>query len=73
MLIVVPNSMRLVWADELEKWVPDLEPGSVAIVKHGTDIAPLHAPETAFAIVTYGLLTRNSPVAASVLERRFKV
>ena len=72
-LVVVPNSMRLVWADELEKWVPDLAPGAVAVIKHGTDVQPLHSPNVAFIIVTYGLLTRSGHVATKLLGSKYKV
>eukprot|EP00973_Karenia_brevis_P087390 12115671-Karenia_brevis.AAC.1 len=40
-VIVVPNSVRLVWADELERWIPDLGPGGVNIVQTGQDVEGL--------------------------------
>jgi SNF2 family DNA or RNA helicase len=37
LLVVAPASLRLVWAEELEKWLPDLPPGSIRVIfdKHG--------------------------------------
>jgi len=72
-LLIVPNSMRLVWADEIEKWVSDLAPGAVSIIRHGSDVAPLHDPEVSFLILTYGLLARKSPVSEKILATSYKV
>lgn len=60
-LIVVPNSVRFVWADELERWIPDMGPGAVNVVKSSQDVAGLSGP-ACFHIVTYGLLSRASPL-----------
>ena len=40
-LVVVPNSVRFVWADELERWIPDLGPFGVNVVKSSSDVAGL--------------------------------
>ena len=34
MLVVCPASMKYTWASELEKWLPELEPGEVPRVSH---------------------------------------
>ena len=60
-LVVVPNSVRLVWADELERWMPELGPLCVNVVKSGADIANLSGPAR-FHIVSYGILARACPV-----------
>lgn len=72
-VIVVPNSVRLVWADELERWIPDLGPGGVNIVQTGQDLAGLQSEVAFFHILTYGLLARENPVRQFLLERGFKV
>eukprot|EP00747_Dinoflagellata_sp_TGD_P121432 gnl/TRDRNA2_/TRDRNA2_173423_c0_seq2.p1 gnl/TRDRNA2_/TRDRNA2_173423_c0~~gnl/TRDRNA2_/TRDRNA2_173423_c0_seq2.p1 ORF type:complete len:949 (-),score=141.59 gnl/TRDRNA2_/TRDRNA2_173423_c0_seq2:245-3091(-) len=73
-IIVVPNSVRLVWADELERWIPDLGPGGVNVVSSSTDLLGLTANTAAFHIVTYGILARASPVRDFLRERTpFKV
>ncbi|CAE8633637.1 unnamed protein product, partial [Polarella glacialis] len=61
-LLVVPNSLRLVWADELERWIPELGPGGVNVVSSGQDLHGLEKGSASFHIVTYGILTRASPV-----------
>lgn len=60
-LVVVPNSVRLVWADELERWVSDLGPWGVNVVRNGQDLLGLKG-NASFHIITYGLLARGSNV-----------
>lgn len=33
LLVIVPASMRLVWAEELERWLPHLRPSQVHVVE----------------------------------------
>lgn len=33
LLIVVPASLRLVWAEELERWLPHLRPASIHVIE----------------------------------------
>jgi hypothetical protein len=33
LLIIVPASLRLVWAEELEKWLPQLRPSSIHVIE----------------------------------------
>lgn len=73
-LIVAPNSVRLVWADELERWVPDIGPGGVNVIQTGSDVHSLKQGSASFHIVTYGLLARASPVRNFIREQvRFKM
>lgn len=49
LLVVAPASLRLVWAEEIEKWLPDLSPRSIHVIMDKTDaIRPAgdsqHAP-----------------------------
>eukprot|EP00890_Picochlorum_soloecismus_P004235 jgi/Picsp_1/4812/NSC_02180-R1_zinc finger ran-binding domain-containing protein 3-like len=37
LLIVVPASLRLVWAEEIEKWLPELSPCDIHIIFDKTD------------------------------------
>ena len=37
LLIIVPASLRLVWAEELEKWLPRLRPSSIHVIEGKTD------------------------------------
>lgn len=36
-LIVVPASLRLVWAEELAKWLPHLRPSQVHVIEGRID------------------------------------
>lgn len=44
LLIVVPASLRLVWAEEIEKWLPELPPCDIHIIFDKTD--RLRKPDT---------------------------
>jgi len=68
-LIIVPNSVRLVWADELERWIPDLGPEAVNVVKTSSDLISTFESNASFHIVTYGILTRDSPGRNMLRER----
>ena len=37
MLVSIPASLRLVWAEELEKWLPHLRPSSIHVIEGKTD------------------------------------
>lgn len=38
LLIVVPSSMKYPWIEEIEKWIVDLQPGDINLIRSGTDI-----------------------------------
>ncbi len=40
LLIVVPASLRLVWAEELERWLPHLRPNCIHVIYGGTNWPP---------------------------------
>ena len=37
LLIIVPASLRLVWAEELERWLPHLRPSSIHVIEGKSD------------------------------------
>ena len=37
LLIIVPASLRLVWAEELERWLPHLRPSHIHVIEGRTD------------------------------------
>lgn len=39
LLIIVPASLRLVWAEEFEKWLPHLRPSQVLFGPHTAPIS----------------------------------
>lgn len=67
-LIVVPNSVRLVWADELERWIPAIGPGGVNVVSSGQDLQGLKQNTASFHVMTYGLLARASSIRQYIRE-----
>ena len=46
LLVVVPASLRLMWAEEFEKWMPHLRPSQVCLqsimASHGAILANLY-------------------------------
>lgn len=68
-LIVSPSSVRGAWADEIERWFPQLSPGDIHVVRSGADVAHLDAPVT---LVTYALLAQ-AKLLEHVSARRFQV
>eukprot|EP00963_Diacronema_lutheri_P001794 scaffold116_cov334-Pavlova_lutheri.AAC.14 len=40
LLIVAPASLRLSWADAIERWLPDLQPEDIHIVRGKRDVLP---------------------------------
>jgi len=37
LLIIVPASLRLVWAEEIERWLPHIRPGDVTVIEGKDD------------------------------------
>jgi SNF2 family DNA or RNA helicase len=70
-LVVCPSSMKYAWASELEKWLPDLEPGSVNMVKTRNDCGRLSRAK--MSIVSVGLFVNNSPLVEAVKNQQFQV
>ncbi|EGD72110.1 hypothetical protein PTSG_11548 [Salpingoeca rosetta] len=69
LLIIVPSSVKGSWIDELEKWLPTLQPMDFNVVRSGTDVAHL---DRRITLVTYGLL-QQAVLAARIAEAGFKV
>ena len=61
----MPASMRWTWAEELEKWLPDLRPGDVKVIKNRQDTDGLDGAK--FCLCTYDLFVR-SPVLRTVVH-----
>ncbi|KAJ1476146.1 P-loop containing nucleoside triphosphate hydrolase protein, partial [Baffinella frigidus] len=56
LLIVCPASVRLVWVDEFEKWLPGLRPGDLHPVFGSSDKPPAETPKV--VITSYQMLHR---------------
>jgi SWI/SNF-related matrix-associated actin-dependent regulator 1 of chromatin subfamily A len=57
-LVVMPASMRWTWALELEKWLDELRPGDVKVVRNMEDTDDIDAAK--FVLCTYDLLARSA-------------
>ncbi|XP_054033054.1 DNA annealing helicase and endonuclease ZRANB3 [Dryobates pubescens] len=72
LLIVVPSSMRYPWAEEMEKWIPELSPDDISIIQNKIDIGRISTSKV--TILGYGLLTSDAQTLVDSLYRQnFKV
>ncbi|KAK3751990.1 hypothetical protein QZH41_010969 [Actinostola sp. cb2023] len=74
LLIVVPSSMKYPWIEEIEKWITDLEPGDINLIRSGTDVSNI--PTSKINILGYGLCgdRRSSKLLVNALrDQAFKV
>ena len=65
--IVAPSPLRLIWKDEILKWIPTIRPDQIQVFKTGKD---LWNEEACVFIMTYEL-ARNR--AKEIEDRKFKV
>lgn len=57
LLIIVPASLRLVWAEELEKWLPHLRPSSIHVIEGKSDrLQGVQLPD--ICITSYEMMQR---------------
>ncbi|XP_067682892.1 DNA annealing helicase and endonuclease ZRANB3-like [Haliotis asinina] len=73
LLIIVPSSLRFCWIEELEKWLPDIHPNDINLIRGGTDASGIASSQV--SIVTYGLLSKqtSSIVREALTNQHFKV
>ncbi|XP_059136826.1 DNA annealing helicase and endonuclease ZRANB3 [Peromyscus eremicus] len=72
LLIVVPSSLRYPWAEELEKWIPELEPEEINIIMNKTDIGRISTSRV--TILGYGLITTDAETLTDALNsQHFRV
>jgi SWI/SNF-related matrix-associated actin-dependent regulator 1 of chromatin subfamily A len=70
-LVFMPASMRWVWAEELERWLLDLRPGDVKVVRSTQDTDAMHAAK--FVLCTFDLVARSQLLQAALSARGFGV
>eukprot|EP00899_Mesostigma_viride_P005787 jgi/Mesvir1/15209/Mv06441-RA.1 len=56
LLVVCPSSMRIPWADELERWLPLLRPTDIHLVEASVDQIPPGAPLPKVVVISYRML-----------------
>ncbi|XP_072020208.1 DNA annealing helicase and endonuclease ZRANB3-like [Amphiura filiformis] len=72
LLIVVPTALRYPWIEELEKWLPELQPNDVNLIASGTDIGNI--PNCKVSIVGYGLFRNDAKTLMEALtKQKFQV
>ncbi|XP_071080928.1 DNA annealing helicase and endonuclease ZRANB3-like [Haliotis cracherodii] len=73
LLIIVPSSLRFCWIEELEKWLPDVHPNDINLIRGGTDASGIASSRV--SIVTYGLLSKQTSciVREALTNQHFKV
>ena len=64
-IVFMPASMRWSWAQELEKWLQELRPGDIKVIRNGQDTDNLEMAR--FVLCTYDLYQR-SDILKSALE-----
>ncbi|TRY91983.1 hypothetical protein DNTS_013793 [Danionella cerebrum] len=58
LLIVVPSSLKYPWIEELEKWIPELDPRDINLVENKSDTMSISSSKV--TILGYGLLTTDA-------------
>ena len=38
LLIIVPSSLKYTWVDEIEKWLPEVPPEDINLIKSASDL-----------------------------------
>ncbi|XP_006811177.1 DNA annealing helicase and endonuclease ZRANB3-like [Saccoglossus kowalevskii] len=57
LLIVVPSSLKYPWTEELEKWLPELQPNDINMIASSTDTGGISTSK--ISILGYGLLRND--------------
>uniref|UniRef100_UPI0037E99A8F DNA annealing helicase and endonuclease ZRANB3 n=1 Tax=Semicossyphus pulcher TaxID=241346 RepID=UPI0037E99A8F len=72
LLVVVPSSLKYPWIEELERWIPELEPGDINLVENKSDTMGISSSKV--TVLGYGLLTTDARLLVEALSRqRFAV
>uniref|UniRef100_A0A672Q0G8 Zinc finger, RAN-binding domain containing 3 n=1 Tax=Sinocyclocheilus grahami TaxID=75366 RepID=A0A672Q0G8_SINGR len=72
LLIVVPSSLKYTWIEELEKWIPELDPRDIKLVESKTNTMSIGTGKV--TILGYGLLTTDAgPLLEALNKQRFCV
>ena len=64
LLIICPSSVRYNWAEELSRWLPDLEPRHLNVIQNGNNDRIMN-PEVKVHIITFQLMA-NAKLAAAI-------
>lgn len=72
LLVVVPSSLKYPWIEELERWIPELQPGDINLVENKSHTMGISTSKV--TVLGYGLLTTDARLLVETLSRqRFAV
>ncbi|KAJ8003681.1 hypothetical protein DPEC_G00150850 [Dallia pectoralis] len=72
LLVVVPSSLKYPWIEEMERWIPDLNPGDINLVETKSDTLGISSSKV--TVLGYGLLTTDArPLVEALTRQRFNV
>uniref|UniRef100_A0A3B4ZJ10 Zinc finger RANBP2-type containing 3 n=1 Tax=Stegastes partitus TaxID=144197 RepID=A0A3B4ZJ10_9TELE len=72
LLVVVPSSLKYPWIEELERWIPELQPGDINLVESKSDTMGIRGSKV--TVLGYGLLTTDArPLVEALSRQRFAV
>ncbi|XP_068575523.1 LOW QUALITY PROTEIN: DNA annealing helicase and endonuclease ZRANB3 [Cebidichthys violaceus] len=72
LLVVVPSSLKYPWIEELERWIPELQPGDINLVENKSDTMGISSSKV--TVLGYGLLTTDArPLVEALSRQRFAV
>ncbi|XP_036742539.2 DNA annealing helicase and endonuclease ZRANB3 isoform X2 [Manis pentadactyla] len=68
LLIVVPSSLRYPWTEEIEKWIPELDPEEINVIQNKTDVRRISTSRV--TVLGYGLLTTDAETLIDTLNNQ---
>uniref|UniRef100_A0A3Q2QYI1 Zinc finger RANBP2-type containing 3 n=1 Tax=Fundulus heteroclitus TaxID=8078 RepID=A0A3Q2QYI1_FUNHE len=72
LLVVVPSSLKYPWIEELERWIPELQPRDINLVESKSHTMGISSSKV--TVLGYGLLTTDArPLVEALSRQRFAV
>ncbi|XP_072226584.1 DNA annealing helicase and endonuclease ZRANB3 [Leuresthes tenuis] len=72
LLVVVPSSLKYPWIEELERWIPELQPGDINLVENKSHTMGIGSSKV--TVLGYGLLTTDArPLVEALNRQRFAI
>ncbi|KAM4559859.1 DNA annealing helicase and endonuclease ZRANB3 [Odontesthes bonariensis] len=68
LLVVVPSSLKYPWIEELERWIPELQPGDINLVENKSHTMGIGSSKV--TVLGYGLLTTDARPLVEALNRQ---
>ncbi|XP_073318256.1 DNA annealing helicase and endonuclease ZRANB3 isoform X2 [Pagrus major] len=72
LLVVVPSSLKYPWIEEMERWIPELQPGDINLVENKSHTMGISSSKV--TVLGYGLLSTDArPLVEALTRQRFAV